>query len=271
MFTLFQIMTLESWGEIARIIWATEDSKFMLFVVLFFIGISSFAIMNTVMAVIVEHTLGEAMDQKADLIRKAEEELQKLTEDLMEIFLAADADGGGTLCKEEFVSALDSPETRKLLQKMDLGDDIGSLDPEEIGMLFDTIDIDHNTELSPQEFVNGMMQMRGAARARRIFELQCAVLKMQKNHRKELNIIHTTVKQYAGKEPSEGNSPSSPRKEPIDISYPEVMTELEAKIELGLTKQKQAVVDLEAKFDSGMSHVNSQLSNLMRLLPRPAA
>merc|ERR1719161_213911 len=194
MFTLFQIVTLESWGEIARAIWATEDRQFMLFVVLFFIGVSSFAILNTVMAVIVEHTLGEAMDQKSDLIKKAEEELKKMTDSLLEIFVAADEDGGGTLSKKEFITALDHNDTRKLLQKMDLGDDIGSLDSEEIGMLFDTIDIDHNKELSPQEFVNGMMQMRGPARARRIFELQCSVIKIQKQNKKELKDIENMVK-----------------------------------------------------------------------------
>merc|ERR1711904_116140 len=113
------------------------------------------------------------MDQKDDLIKKKEQELNEQASELLQIFFAADLDKGGTLSKDEFIAALESAETRRLLQKMDLGEDFGCLDKEEIGMLFDTMDVDHNTELSPQEFVTGIMQMRGGARARRIFELQC--------------------------------------------------------------------------------------------------
>lgn len=289
MFTLFQIMTLEDWGSISRIIWSVDDftHKLMLFVVLFFIAICSFAIMNTVMAVIVEHTLGEAMDQKSDLIKKAEEELQQLTEQLLEIFLQADTDGGGTLNKSEFVTALDSNETRKLLQKMDLGDDIGSLDPEEIGMLFDTIDIDHNTELSPKEFVDGVMQMRGAARARRIFELHCTIQKMRNQNKKEIHTIYKTIRRLNGKK--DGNDPEDPdspsgRASPDSYNlgkstaaemhvssftsgtHDKAVAKLEMKMETGLAKQKKAVSDLEAKFDSGMSKVNDQLNALMHVL-----
>merc|ERR1711904_62652 len=122
------------------------------------------------------------MDQQTDLLKKAEEELRQRTETLLEIFVAADIDGGGTLSKDEFVAALESNETRALLQKMDLGDDIGSLGKVEIGLLFVTIDVDRNMALSPDEFVNGILQMRGGARARRVFELHCSILKM-KNQR----------------------------------------------------------------------------------------
>lgn len=177
--------------------------------------------------------------------------------------------------KKEFITALDHNDTRKLLQKMDLGDDIGSLDSEEIGMLFDTIDIDHNKELSPQEFVNGMMQMRGPARARRIFELQCSVIKIQKQNKKELKDIENTVKRLNGhtlvEEPQSGReSPAS--RCPSKASYQhQAVAELETKIESGLARQKKAVFDLEAKFDRGMSQVAAQLDAVKALLPVRAA
>jgi Ca2+-binding EF-hand superfamily protein len=288
MFTLFQVMTLESWGEIARAIWAEPDRQFMLFVILFFIAVCSFAIMNTVMAVIVEHTLGEAVDQKSDIIKKAEEELQKQTEALLEIFLVADTDGGGTLNKSEFTKAINNSETRKLLQKMDLGDDMGSLDTEEIAMLFDTIDVDRNTELCPQEFVNGMMQMRGGARARRVFELQCSVLKLGKQNHNQISQIHNGVRRLSGRSPVEPTSPQleealTPNSIPTPVkivksSNPQsaltsqtALTQLEEKIEASLAKQKAAVLDLEGKLDLGLGEVNKQLNALLHALPQPAA
>jgi hypothetical protein len=82
------------------------------------------------------------------------------------------------LCKDEFIEAINSPETRKGLQEMGLGEDFSCLEPDEIALMFDTIDIDASGELSPQEFVKGMMQMRGNARARSLFEMDCRVQKM---------------------------------------------------------------------------------------------
>jgi voltage-gated sodium channel len=192
MFTLFQIMTLESWAEIAREVWAT-DRWFMTFMILIFIMICSFAIMNTVLAVIVEHTLGEAMEQRDDIIRKAQEELQRAAKDLLDIFRNADEDHSGMLSKDEFVLALNNESTRRLLQEMDLGEDFGCLDPEEIGALFDTIDVDDSHGLTPQEFVDGMMQMRGPARARRLFEMHCDLQKKDRLTKEEVKSMNTKV------------------------------------------------------------------------------
>lgn len=185
MFTLFQIMTLEGWADICRVILATPQ-WFMVFVILIFIMICTFAIMNTVMAVIVQHTLNEAMDQREDMMKKAQEEFQRVAKDLVKIFHEADVDRSGMLSKEEFVNALANPKVRKVLQGLDLGTDISVLDSEEIGVLFSTIDVDGNNELHPEEFVDGMMRMRGEARARSIFELHCHV---QKQHK----VLFTTV------------------------------------------------------------------------------
>jgi len=56
---------------------------------------------------------------------------------------------------------------------MGAGEDFAFMNDEEIGALFDMIDIDNSGELQPQEFVNGLLHMRGPARARSIFELHC--------------------------------------------------------------------------------------------------
>merc|ERR1719421_456542 len=192
MFSLFQIMTLEGWPEIARAVW-NSPQWYMLFMILIFIMISSFAIMNTVLAVIVEHTLSEAMEQRSDVMKKAEQQLHLVANELVMIFASADEDKSGALTRTEFVEGLSSAETRRMVQKLDLGDDFGCLDLEEIGILFDTIDVDESGHLSPQEFVEGLMQMRGTARARRLFEMHCALHKM---HNKTQEKLQTMQEQY---------------------------------------------------------------------------
>lgn len=222
MFTLFQIMTMESWAEIARAVWET-DRFYMTFVILIFIAICSFAIMNTVLAVIVEHTLGEAMEQRDDIIKKAQEELHRAAKELLDIFRQADEDHSGLLSKDEFVMALGSESTRRLLQEMDLGEDFGCLDPEEIAALFETIDVDDSHGLTPQEFVDGMMQMRGSARARRLFEMHCDFQKKLRvteenvmNAVQELSQKLDKVTIQTGATPAVSSSRSNGIQSPID-------------------------------------------------------
>lgn len=176
MFTLFQIMTLEGWPEITRMLWKT-DEWFMTVGVLAFIMVTTFAILNTVLAVIVEHTLTEATEQRDDMVKKAQAQLHHAVDRLVDLYNSADSNNDGVLTKLEFVKALTGPETRKLLQGMELGEDFTCLDAEEVGILFDTIDVDDSGELTPQEFVKGILQMRGAAKARGVFELHCDLLK----------------------------------------------------------------------------------------------
>eukprot|EP00746_Dinoflagellata_sp_MGD_P011033 gnl/MRDRNA2_/MRDRNA2_123006_c0_seq1.p1 gnl/MRDRNA2_/MRDRNA2_123006_c0~~gnl/MRDRNA2_/MRDRNA2_123006_c0_seq1.p1 ORF type:complete len:415 (-),score=91.73 gnl/MRDRNA2_/MRDRNA2_123006_c0_seq1:381-1625(-) len=240
MFTLFQIMTLEAWAEIARSVWETEQ-WYMTFTILIFIGICSFAIMNTVMAVIVEHTLGEAMEQRDELIKKAEKELHEAANGLLEMFKSADTDRSGLLGKDEFVAALTGPEARRLLQQLDVGEDFSVLAQEEIGLLFDTIDVDGSNGLNPQEFVDGMMQMRGPARSRRVFELHCNLMKMrlamQTSHdhlQEQMNGMHQAFRTQAN-------------------------------------AQREVVQALEAKVDSNMLAISSSLAMLTHRMEAIAA
>lgn len=201
MFTLVQILTLEGWSDICRKIWET-DQGFMIFAVFVFILICSFAVLNTVMAVIVEHTMCEADDQQDDILKKEREEHEAVSKDLIRVFHKADTDKSGMLSLEEFVTAMKDPKVRKILDLMDLGTDIAYLEAEELAVFFHTIDVDSNNELSPEEFVEGMMRMRGKARARGIFELHCD---MQKKYK----VMVDTVSQVSSKHAKLKNSVNS--------------------------------------------------------------
>lgn len=270
MFSLFQVgVTMDGWSEFTRTIWET-DQWFMAIVLVFFMGICSFAIMNTVLAVICEHTLGQAMDQGDDLMKLKEEELHQKALHLAEIFKAADTDKGGTLSKEEFVNALDSSKTRLMLQEMDLGDDFGTLDKDEIAMLFDVIDVDNNCELTPKEFVNGLLQMRGEARARGIFELHCSVLKMRNSQKKQLACISRELQQMGAHTAINGSGTPEVLSLPaVDGMTQEMKSEiagLEAKLDRGMAEQSQAVASLDAKMQEGIDDVSKRLRMIVESL-----
>merc|ERR1712100_297579 len=93
------------------------------------------------------------------------------------------------------IEALTEEQTRRFLQELDLGSEFSCLDSMEIATLFDMMDIDSSDRLCPQEFVDGMIQMRGTARARRIFELHCDMIKKNK----AVFLMLETVQEQMGK------------------------------------------------------------------------
>lgn len=276
MFSLFQVgVTMDSWSEFVRAVWET-DQWFMAIVLVIFMGICSFAIMNTVLAVICEHTLGQAMDVDDDLIKIKEQELHQKAKELAEIFRQADTDRGGTLSRSEFVAALDSTKTRTKLQEMDLGEDFGTLDQDEIGMLFDVIDVDNNQELNPKEFVNGLLQMRGEARARGIFEVHCRVLKIRNSTKKFFAAIVDELLAFTGSPPppdgphplSLAGAPPLPPDAPHSVAN-DAKVRLEAKLDRGMLQQAQAVAHLENKMQDGIEDISKRLRTITESLCGP--
>ena len=65
MFTLFQVTTTEGWATIARK--AMERQPWTESFFLFYLYVTTFAVMNVVVAVIVENTLDQASDQRVVL------------------------------------------------------------------------------------------------------------------------------------------------------------------------------------------------------------
>merc|ERR1719421_873752 len=87
MFTLFQVMTTEGWVAISR-----EAARFepwsKVFFIVYLIG-TTFAIMNVVVAVIVEKTLERALQNRDDRLKKAEDQCQKALNTIVEVFKMA--------------------------------------------------------------------------------------------------------------------------------------------------------------------------------------
>eukprot|EP00931_Biecheleriopsis_adriatica_P098013 TRINITY_DN7190_c0_g2_i2.p1 TRINITY_DN7190_c0_g2~~TRINITY_DN7190_c0_g2_i2.p1 ORF type:complete len:532 (-),score=118.65 TRINITY_DN7190_c0_g2_i2:92-1687(-) len=154
MYTLFQIITLESWSmSIGRPIITKQPVMF--FVFLLYIFLTTFGLLNIIVGVIVENTLNVA-SQNLDLQKKRmQRQLLRDLEILKSLFEAADTDGSGTLDKEEFIEIIAVPEVRNTLQRMEVPVD----DPE---TLFEFLDEEEKGEMPFSKFTEGVLNVRGA-------------------------------------------------------------------------------------------------------------
>jgi len=176
-FTLFQVMTTEGWADIARASMWYENWTWIFFIL--YLSITTFAIMNVVVAVIVENTLDQAVNQKDDLMKRQEHEKHQACAKIYEVFLAADADGSGDVTKEEFLSALERADVVTCLQ------DVG-IDVRQAENLFNILDYDESGSLDAQEFIEGVLKARGEAKSKDVLAVQCDVWRCEKKMKTEL-------------------------------------------------------------------------------------
>eukprot|EP00439_Symbiodinium_sp_Y106_P064012 s2735_g10.t1 len=155
MFTLFQLMTLDSWTGFARPLIAIESWTAFFFI--FFISVAVFVMMNLVTAVIVENAFAENKSEEKELAVRLEREKEEELEDLKNFFLQVDIDGSGSLTKQEFFKATKQRKVRQKLRALDIM-------PKDIDELWDILDSGMG-ELKAEEFVHGIRRLRGEARA----------------------------------------------------------------------------------------------------------
>eukprot|EP00930_Biecheleria_cincta_P059204 TRINITY_DN44958_c0_g1_i1.p1 TRINITY_DN44958_c0_g1~~TRINITY_DN44958_c0_g1_i1.p1 ORF type:complete len:552 (-),score=113.10 TRINITY_DN44958_c0_g1_i1:20-1675(-) len=153
MYSLFQIMTLESWSMgIGRPLSFRQPAFFI--VMLLYLGVTTFGLLNIIVGVIVENTLNVA-GQNADLQKKRKQrQLLRELEILRGLFEAADVDGSGTMDKVEFGEILQIAEVKNALLRMEVPID----QPE---ALFDLIDVEKDGEFTFPLFAKGVQQVRG--------------------------------------------------------------------------------------------------------------
>jgi voltage-gated sodium channel len=168
MLTFFIIMTLESWPDIARDLGPIEPVSIP--VIVLYLTVTTYAVLNVVIAVIVDVTLSRAKEIKDDSGRQALKEQQNLYCKILEVFQRADENGDGLLTKDEFEKAL---QTKEVLQGLH-GVQVNPADADEI---FDILDQDESGTLTYIEFLNGIQRARSHLSAKHILELQCDIWK----------------------------------------------------------------------------------------------
>jgi voltage-gated sodium channel len=275
MFTYFQIMTLEGWAEIARPLIGL-DAEFRHFFypamvgsILLFMSITSFAIMNVVVAVIVENTLDQAVLKRDNAMQKIRREQKEAVSKAYEIFAACDIDGDGSLEKEEFMQALKDKHVQLYLHEV-------GIDVADAEGLFDILDHDMSGVLSVSEFVDGCIRARGGARAKEMMMLHCDIFKLFKKVRMDIlalteqtptRVQHPWGKESADVEPNGERSAPEGQLSPASTSVPDTQvyqpsqTELRARVEDSLHKAESTLAEVKRRVSKELDVLEDQIGS----------
>merc|ERR1719191_1647317 len=152
MFTLFQVMTLDTWADaIVRPLMKKQPHLCLYFI--FFVTVSVFVLMNLITAVIVENAFTIAKDDEAMVAKQLETRNQKEIQSLARMFIDLDEDQSGELNIYEFKRALQIPKFLNKLKMLDMR-------PHECMEVWDLLD-DGDGLLTVEEFTNGLRRMKG--------------------------------------------------------------------------------------------------------------
>jgi len=168
MFTLIQVLTLDSWTGYVRTLiiyvwWAW--SYFYIY-----IAVADFVLMNLVTAIIVDNAVSKSANDQEQRLQELEKARQAELNTLQDIFQLMDEDGDGTLSWDEFTSAFEDEDIRKQWRLLDVGAD-------ECKGLFQLLD-EGDGKIETHEFFEGMSAMKGSAQAKDIFRVGKMVEKM---------------------------------------------------------------------------------------------
>jgi voltage-gated sodium channel len=167
MYTLFQVITLESWSSgIARHVITNQPSMLLFFLV--FLMFTHYGLLNIVVGVIVEMTLSAARRNEEKIKQEQDKEQKRTLEHLKDIFKLADEDGSGDLDRGEFFRCLQNPTVEKKMKLI-------QLPLAEARNLFEVLDADGQGSLSIDEFIGGCLRLKGSAKSKDLLSVQLQV------------------------------------------------------------------------------------------------
>jgi len=153
MYTLVQVVTLESWNmTVGRPLVDRQPLLFLM--LLLYIFLTTFGLLNIIVGVIVENTLNIAQGDQELQDRRLQRQILQELEFLKETFETADADGSGTLDREEFVKICQLDPVKAALLRME----VPAEQPEE---LFDILDEDNLGQINFVQFHESVKKVRG--------------------------------------------------------------------------------------------------------------
>lgn len=186
--SLLQFMTRDKWGDsVVGPIVARSESFIIIFVVFYIIA--GMALMNAIIAVVIEGTLSTAK-LKTDKDKKSHEEIENaVLESLRRLFHEADLNSDGHLSQEELRLMLRRPAIRDRLAMLQ----IPFVDLEMLFELFDTADMDEvGTQglVELDRFFRGVSKLRGIAPAVDLHQLSIDIRGMMKITSDKHSLVH---------------------------------------------------------------------------------
>ncbi|CEL92457.1 unnamed protein product [Vitrella brassicaformis CCMP3155] len=178
-FTLFQVLTLEGWSEIARTSMKFEDWSGLFFVL--FLIFTNISLLNLVTGVIVDNILeiSRHHNETKHLERASKEKLQNI-ERLLQIFKLADVDKDHEVTREEFQQALTKDAVIRKLN----AEDIAVVDAQD---LWEFLDHEGTGALRVKDFIEGCLRIKGSAKSVKL--VQYGLHKMAKGLHRRIDCL----------------------------------------------------------------------------------
>lgn len=184
MYTLFKVMTMETWPDLARHAGKVSPGAEIFFVL--YIFCTSFAVMNVVVAVIVQNTCVHAKERQEDLRSERDKKDANAMLKVFEVFQTADVHQSGQISKKDFLTAMDMPSVMQLMHEV-------QIDVRQAEALFDVLDYNNSGTLDSEEFLEGIMLARGEARSREVIAAQCDLWKDEHDTIKTLEELEDEI------------------------------------------------------------------------------
>lgn len=159
MYTLIQVLTLDSWNAIARPLQRYVAGSWAFFYC--YVAVAVIVFMNLVTAVIVKNALSHSKQDEETLLAQKDSEQKSLLKTFRCLFEVMDEDDSGTLTLEEFQGAF---ETKEVATKLKL---LGFKE-EDCQVIFNLLD-EGDGCLTIDEFFEGLQEMKGPAQAKQVF------------------------------------------------------------------------------------------------------
>jgi len=152
--TFFQtVVAGDSWGTVAVPIIEHEPISGIFFLCV--LVSVSLAIMNLILAVIVDSSQDSKSDIQEEQLIEQQQEYEEARKTFLELCSDLDADGNGTLTKDEIVQGIQHPHFGKVMKA-------AKLCHEDVDNLFDVLDFDGSGAVNYNEFVDFFSKFRAA-------------------------------------------------------------------------------------------------------------
>eukprot|EP00927_Polykrikos_kofoidii_P045127 TRINITY_DN39007_c0_g1_i1.p1 TRINITY_DN39007_c0_g1~~TRINITY_DN39007_c0_g1_i1.p1 ORF type:complete len:682 (+),score=73.54 TRINITY_DN39007_c0_g1_i1:191-2047(+) len=161
MFTLIQVLTLDSWTSIVRPLMLVSPWCWVLFYM--YVALAVVVLLNLVTAIIVENAFKCANLDEEERAMEIQKVHLEAFQRLQNLFKCLDTDASGDVSWDEFEASFKKPEVRNEMIKLDI-------EEAELKNLFELMDTGDGV-LSLEEFFIGMKRATGTATAKESYHI----------------------------------------------------------------------------------------------------
>eukprot|EP00811_Abedinium_folium_P013652 NODE_226_length_3347_cov_6.824534.p1 GENE.NODE_226_length_3347_cov_6.824534~~NODE_226_length_3347_cov_6.824534.p1 ORF type:complete len:991 (+),score=237.22 NODE_226_length_3347_cov_6.824534:38-3010(+) len=140
------------WAELALPLKSMHEIYYVMFGM--YIVLVTFGVLNIVTGFFVDNTLQNSMDTREQFVRDAESMKERTLDTIRQMFYIMDSDSSGRLSLSELERSMTDPNIQKYFS-------IVGMEDCEATALFDLLDYDRSNEVIIDDFVAGMMRIKG--------------------------------------------------------------------------------------------------------------